>query len=175
MVDPRPKSRKRSSGNSDENSPESRRPKKYSFYLDADTDATELREEFDRRGIKYRRYCDDVSQNAATEDVDIYPHAAQRACIFLTSDSRQRFRGREPEEIRRYKLRHFVLPSKLGGRGLAQLVIDSKNAMFDYCRKHDPPFSVSIDRKGKLHPRSMGEDRVEKKQKQNAKAVTQVE
>lgn len=98
-------------------------------------------------------YSQDVPANSGTPDKDIYPEVAQRSCVFLTADYHQRYRRAERLGLVQQGIRHFVLPGNLGGDGLAKLIVLAKNNIFEYCRKHDPPFSVDVHRDGTVHPR----------------------
>src|SRR5689334_8810244 len=90
MGDPEPRSKRRSSGSSEGQS--SRRAKKYTLYLDEDSDCVEVKTLLEKRNVRYRTYAQDVAANAGVEDRNIYPGIARRSCIYITSDYHQRYR-----------------------------------------------------------------------------------
>jgi hypothetical protein len=146
MVDPWQKSKKRSSGSSDV--PSKRRLPNLTFYLDENWDCLEVKNELDKGGIRFRIYKQDVAANAGTSDEEFLPVVGRRGWILITADWHQRFRPREISDLRRYKVRHFVMPGNLGAEAMAKLLVAAKNDIRACCRDNEPPISASVQRSG---------------------------
>ena len=146
MVDPWQKSKKPSSGNSA--APSKRRLPNLTFYLDENWDCPEVVDELDQGGVRYRIYKQDVSANSGASDESILPKIGKRGWILITADWHQRYRPREIADLRRYKVRHFVMPGNLGAEGMAKLLVAAKNDIRACCRDDTPPISASILRNG---------------------------
>ena len=163
MVDPWPKSKKPSSGSS---GAPSRKLPNLTFYLDENWDCLEVTNELRRAGVRYRIYKQDVSPNAGTVDEAFLPEVGRRGWILITADWHQRYRPREIADIRRYKVRHVIVPANLGAEAMAKLLASAKNNIRACCRDNEPPFSASVlrnggvkllmDAKGNLHERGEG-------------------
>ena len=122
-----------------------------SFYLDECFDCQEVRTVLDAKGARYRVYSEDVAANSGIQDESIIPHIGTR--IFITIDADQRRKKRVQYELRRYRIRAFVLPANLSGHGKAQLLGRCKNRIFEFCRNNDAPFIAYIDKRGAIHLR----------------------
>jgi hypothetical protein len=128
-------------------------------------------EELRRAGVRYRIYKQDVLPNVGSADEDFLPKVGKRGWVLITADWHQRFRPREIADLRRYKVRHFVMPGNLGARAMAKLLVEAKNDIRACCRDNKPPISASVlrngglrllmDMKGNLHER--GEERIYQK------------
>lgn len=166
MVDPWQKSKKRSSGSS--GAPSKRRLPNLTFYLDENWDCPEVVNELRRGGIRYRIYKQDIAPNIGAPDEAFLPLVGQRGWILITADWHQRYRPREIADLRRYRVRHFVMPGNLGAESMAKLLVGAKNDIRACCRDNDPPISASVlrtggvkllmDSNGSLHDR--GEDKL---------------
>jgi hypothetical protein len=65
--------------------------------------------------------------------------------------------------MRRYRVRHFVMPGNLGAEAMAKLLVNAKNNIRACCRDNAAPISASVmrngavkllmDAKGNLHDR----------------------
>src|SRR5262249_29415672 len=97
MVDPRQKSKRRSSG---EQAGPSGKEKNRTFYLDENFDCPEVKELLDRHGVRYRIYKQDTVSGA--EDRTFLPKVGERGWLLITADWHQRTRPREAEDMRRY-------------------------------------------------------------------------
>jgi len=147
--------------------PSKRRLPNLTFYLDENWDCPEVLDELHRGRIRYRIYKQDVAANAGTPDEALLPKIGKRGWILITADWHQRYRPREIDDLRRCKVRHFVMPGNLGAQGMARLLV-AKNDIRACCRDNDPPISASVlrnggvkllmDAKGNLHER--GEEKV---------------
>jgi PIN like domain len=166
MVDPWQKSKKRLSGNWD--GPSRKRLPNLTFYLDENWDCPEVVAELRRAGIRYRIYKQDVLPNAGTADEAFLPKVGQNGWVLITADWHQRYRPREIADLKRYRVRHFVMPGNLGAEAMAKLLVTAKNNIRACCRDNVPPISGSVmrnggvrllmDEKGNLHER--GEERL---------------
>jgi hypothetical protein len=140
-----------------------KRQRNYTFYLDENWDCPEVTTELHKAGIRYRLYKQDVSGNVGVPDDAFLPKVGSHGWILITGDWHQRYRPREIEDIRRYRVRHFAMPGNLGAAAMAQLLVAAKNNIRACCRDNDPPISASVlrngcvkllmDRKGRLHDR----------------------
>jgi hypothetical protein len=99
-------------------------------------------------GIRYRIYKQDVSPKAGTLDEAFLPKVGQRGWVLITADWHQRYRPREISDLRRYKVRHFVMPGNLGAETMAKLLVNARNDIRACCRDNDPPISASVLRSG---------------------------
>jgi len=127
--------------------------------------------ELRRAGIRYRIYKQDVSPNVGTADEAFLPKVGERGWVLITADWHQRYRPREIADLRRYKVRHFVMPGNLGAHAMAKLLVSAKNDIRACCRDNEPPISATVlrtggvtllmDGRGSLHER--GEEKIYKK------------
>jgi hypothetical protein len=147
MVDPWQRSKRLSSGKSGKKS----RPRNRGFYLDENYDCPEVKDALDGIGVSYRVYSQDVKPNSGIQDEDIFPHVGTK--IFITGDADQRRKERIRYEIKRLRIRAFVLPSNLSKIGKAQLLKKAKNKIMTFCGIHDGPFVANIDKQGKIELR----------------------
>src|SRR4051812_2957688 len=146
MVDPWQRSRKRLSGNSGALS--KKRLPNLTFYLDENWDCPEVVGELRKAGLRYRIYKQDVSPNVGTVDEAFLPKVGEHGWILITADWHQRYRPREIADLRRYKVRHFVMPGNLGAEAMAKLLVAAKNDIRACCKDNEPPISASVLRSG---------------------------
>ena len=154
------------SGSSDV--PSSKKLPNLTFYLDENWDCPEVVEELRRANIRYRIYKQDVLPNVGTADEAFLPKVGERGWVLITADWHQRYRPREIADLRRYKVRHFVMPGNLGAEAMARLLVAARNDIRACCRDNVPPISASVlrsggvkllmDARGKLHER--GEQKI---------------
>jgi hypothetical protein len=166
MVDPWQKSKKRLSGSS--GAPSKKRLPNLTFYLDENWDCPEVLDELRRANIRHRIYKQDVPPNAGTADEAFLPKVGKRGWVLITADWHQRYRPRENADLRRYRVRYFVMPGNLGAQAMAKLLVAAKNDIRACCRDNEPPISASVlrngglkllmDAKGNLHDR--GEEKL---------------
>jgi hypothetical protein len=149
MVDPKQKSKKRSSGNSGKQ--KRSLLKNFTLYLDESFDSGEVKEVLAQGSIKYRSYSNDFPKGTA--DGPILKKAGKRGWVLLTCDSRNRFREAERQAVLLYKVRQFVFSGNLGGITLARLIVKIKNKMRQFCRDHERPFVANITQSGKIQLR----------------------
>jgi hypothetical protein len=142
MVDPWQRSKKQSNGNSAKTS--AKRQRSYTFYLDENWDCPEVKTELHKAGIRYRIYKQDVDANIGTSDDAFLPKVGTHGWILITADWHQRYRPREIEDIRRYRVRHFAMPGNLGAKAMAQLLAAAKNNIRACCRDNEPPISATV-------------------------------
>jgi len=161
MVDPWQTSKRRSSGKSGKKS----RPPNRTFYLDECFDCQEVKDVLDAKGAKYHVYSEDVAPNSGIQDESIIPHIGTK--IFITIDADQRRKKRVQYELRRYRIRAFVLPANLSGRAKAQLLGKCKNRIFEFCRNNDAPFIAYIDKRGTIRLRVDKDGRTHGRQNPN--------
>ena len=164
------------SGSSDV--PSSKKLPNLTFYLDENWDCPEVVEELRRANIRYRIYKQDVLPNVGTADEAFLPKVGERGWVLITADWHQRYRPREIADLRRYKVRHFVMPGNLGAEAMARLLVAARNDIRACCRDNEPPISASVlrsggvkllmDARGKLHERG------EQKIYHNGRATTRV-
>lgn len=101
--------------------------------------------------MKYRLYSEDVAPNSGIQDENVIPHVGTK--IFITQDADQRRKKRVRYEIKRYKIRAFVLPANLSRIGKAELIAKAKNKIMQFCRDNDAPFVANIDKQARLELR----------------------
>ena len=146
MVDPWQKSKKRLSGNSD--APSRKRLPNLTFYLDENWDCPEVVAELRKAGVRYRIYKQDVLPNVGTADEVFLPKVGKHGWVLITADWHQRYRPREIADMRRYKVRHFVMPGNLGAEAMAKLLVAARNDIRACCRDNEPPISATVLRNG---------------------------
>jgi hypothetical protein len=102
-------------------------------------------------------------ENVGTADEAFLPKVGKHGWVLITADWYQRYRPRENADLRRHKVRHFVMPGNLGATAMARLLVAAKNDIRACCRDNEPPISASVvgnggvkllmDAKGSLHDR----------------------
>jgi hypothetical protein len=105
-------------------------------------------DELHRGGVRYRIYKQDVAPNVGTPDEAFLPRIGHHGWILITADWHQRYRPREIADLRRHKVRHFVMPGNLGAQAMAKLLVGAKNDIRACCRDNEPPISASVLRNG---------------------------
>jgi hypothetical protein len=98
--------------------------------------------------MRYRIYKQDVLPNAGTIDEAFLPKVGKHGWVLITADWHQRYRPREISDLRRYRVRHFVMPGNLGAEAMARLLVAAKNDIRACCRDNEPPISASVLRSG---------------------------
>jgi hypothetical protein len=102
-------------------------------------------------GVSYRVYSQDVTANSGAQDETIFPHIGTK--IFITGDADQRRKERIRYELKRLRIRAFVLPANLSKIGKARLLTKTKNKIMAFCGLHDAPFVANLDKQGKIELR----------------------
>jgi hypothetical protein len=142
MVDPKPKSKKRSRS-------KNRKPplKGFTLFLDHNLDYPDLVEKLDRAGIRYKRQKEFFS--GSTDDQVLLKKVGQKHWILITFDKKQRTRLLEKKLIYQFKVREFVFTSnEIGDPG--DLLVKANREMRAICKKHSGPFVATISKSGKV-------------------------
>jgi hypothetical protein len=145
MVDPKPKSKKRSRS-------KKRKPplKGFTLFLDHNLDYTELVEKLDRAGIRYKRQKDFFS--GSTDDQVLLRKVGQKNWILVTFDKKQRTRLLERKLIQQFKIREFVFTSsEIGDPG--DLLVKASRQMRAICKDRSGSFVATISKSGKVYLR----------------------
>lgn len=150
MVDPKPKSKRRSPS-------KKRRPLKgFTLFLDHNLDYPDLVEKLDRAGIRYKRQKELFS--GSTDDQVLLRKVGQKNWILVTFDKKQRTRLLERKLIERFKIREFVFTSnEIGDPG--DLLVKANRQMRAICKSHSGPFVASISKSGKVYFREENQSR----------------
>lgn len=145
MVDPRQRSKKRSSSN--------RLLKSFTLYLCHNLDYGDVVDSLQRAGIRFKRHRDYFSGD--TPDTKLLPKVGQHRWILVTFDQKQRTRKIENAMIKQFKVRQFVFTSgQIGNVGA--ILVKASATMRNICRKREGPFVYSISSTGKVRERSLG-------------------
>ena len=142
MVDPKPKSKKRSP------SKKQRQLKGFTLYLDHNLDYDELVEKLERAGIRYKRHREFF--DGSVDDTVLLQLVGKKRWVLITFDKKQRTRFLERKLIEQFKIREFVFTSaEIGDPG--DLLVKANRQMRNLCRNHAGPFVASISKSGKVY------------------------
>jgi len=148
MVDPRQRSKRRSSG---KRAKAALPLKNFTLYLDENFDCHEVKNALVKAGIKHRVYSEFFKRGE--EDPKMLPLVGKRGWAMLTCDKRNRHRELERREILQHKVREFVFSGNLGGAPLAALLVRTYPGMRRFSRNNERPFVAVITNAGNIHLR----------------------
>ena len=149
MADPRQKSRKRFRG-------KPVRPlKNFTLYLDESFDSIEVKAALSKAGYKFRVFSDHFKKGE--EDERILQLCGEHGWAMLTCDKRNRYRELERKAIQRFRVRQFIFSGNLGGKELADLLVDCHPAMRKFAQQNERPFVANVTKNGDIYLR-MGKD-----------------
>ena len=145
MVDPRQRSKKRSSSK--------KLLRGFTLYLCHNIDYDAVADALRRNGIRFKRHRD-CFVSGDTADTELLPKVGKHRWILITADQKQRTRIVENELIKRYKIRQFVFTSGEVG-DVGKLLVKASKKMRNICKKHEGPFVYSISKSGNVSRRAL--------------------
>ena len=145
MVDPRRRSKKRSSSK--------KQLKGFTLYLCHNIDYDSVADVLRRNGIRYKRHRECFA-SGSTPDTELLKQVGKHKWILVTADQKQRTRTLESELIKQFKIREFVFTSGEVG-DVGKLLVKANRSMRNLCRNHAGPFVASISKSGNVAIRTL--------------------